>query len=60
MNYYHIRYYFETIDNVGWARKYDRAVFVKADSFELACEKIKKLSLHKNDKVISFLDLTII
>ena len=59
MNYYYIRYYFETFDMLGHSRKYDGTVFVKADTFELACEKIKNQTIHKNDKIISFSDLTI-
>lgn len=60
MNYYYIKYTEEYFDfqSIVSKKQYQNTVFVKANNFESACEKIKKLA-PKNWVAHSFINLTI-
>lgn len=60
MNYYYIQYTEEHYDvqAIIHLKQYQNKVFVRANDFESACEKIKKLA-PKNWIAHSFINLTI-
>jgi hypothetical protein len=59
MKYFQIFYpYDRLVDHTYW-KIFSRTVLVEAETFESACDKIKKLDKHKHDKFFDFTNLTI-
>jgi REP element-mobilizing transposase RayT len=64
MNYFQIYFTYETEHEITFWARYSDTVFVQADKFEDACNKIKSRKIHQGryghpDRFHDFVDLTI-